>query len=420
MRRAVPAVAFPVVVCLALLGCTRDGGASNPQIVERAVTIATSLPLEGAGSADSIATNRMIQIYLDSLGNTVGGYAIVFKQYDTSTASGAPSDEVTCTATAQLQGATAGEVAVMGTHDDACDKVFAPLVNGTPETTLLQVSSSNTYPGMTVPWEPGEPEKYFPSGKRGFARVVTTDEQEGAAMASFAGNELDLKKCYVVNDGQSASQGVVRSFVAAAEVSGLEVLGSDPWDVSASSYKDLFNDMKVKDPDCLIISGIYGFNGRQLMKDKLAVLGNNSRVPVIASDGFLSSQGSLADAELEGVYITVPGLTLDELAASGGKPAALLAAYAAEYGSAPPTSGALYGTAAVQLILAAIVKSDGTRAGVRGAVFSGTGITIPAELSAIGKEFTIDPATGDTSAKDVSVLKIQSGQPSLVTSVSVS
>ena len=97
-----------------------------------------------------------------------------------------------------------------------------------------------------------------------------------------------------------------------------------------------------------------------------------------------------------------------------------LTAYAAEYGSAPPTSGALYGTAAVQLILAAIVKSDGTRAGVRGAVFSGTGITIPAELSAIGKEFTIDPATGDTSARDVSVLKIQAGQPTLVTSVSVS
>ena len=88
-------------------------------------------------------------------------------------------------------------------------------------------------------------------------------------------NELDLKKCYVVNDGQSASQGVVRSFVAAAEVSGLEVLGSDPWDATASSYKDLFNEMKVKDPDCLIISGTYGLNGRQLMKDKVAVLGNN-------------------------------------------------------------------------------------------------------------------------------------------------
>ena len=56
----------------------------------------------------------------------------------------------------------------------------------------------------------------------------------------------------------------------------------------------------------------------------------------------------------------------------------------------------------MQVILAAIEKSDGTRKGVTDAVFSGEGITIPADESVIGKEIKIDPATGDVNAKDIS------------------
>src|SRR5207253_1324743 len=87
----------------------------------------------------------------------------------------------------------------------------------------------------------------------------------------------------------------------------------------------------------------------------------------------------------------------------------LLDAYKAKYGADPRTNYALYGVAAVQVILAAIEKSDGTRKGVTDAVFSGAGITIPAATSALGKEIVINPATGDTSAKDISVLTEKGG-----------
>ena len=40
----------------------------------------------------------------------------------------------------------------------------------------------------------------------------------------------------------------------------------------------------------------------------------------------------------------------------------------------PPTNYALYGVQALQVILAAVEKSDGTRKGVTNAVFSGEGI----------------------------------------------
>ena len=55
------------------------------------------------------------------------------------------------------------------------------------------------------------------------------------------------------------------------------------------------------------------------------------------------------------------------------------------------------------MILAAIEKSDGTRKSVRDQVFEGAGVTIPAADAILGKEIKIDPATGDVSAKDISV-----------------
>ena len=65
----------------------------------------------------------------------------------------------------------------------------------------------------------------------------------------------------------------------------------------------------------------------------------------------------------------------------------------------------LYGVQALQMILAAIEKSDGTRRGVRDQVFAGAGITIAADRAIIGKTISIDPATGDTNINDVTVLR---------------
>ena len=59
--------------------------------------------------------------------------------------------------------------------------------------------------------------------------------------------------------------------------------------------------------------------------------------------------------------------------------------------------------AALQVILAAIEKSDGTRKGVNAAVFGGSGITISAADSVLGKEIKIDPKTGDVNTIDITV-----------------
>ena len=78
--------------------------------------------------------------------------------------------------------------------------------------------------------------------------------------------------------------------------------------------------------------------------------------------------------------------------------------YKAKYGQDPATAYALYGVAAVQVILAAIAKSDGTRKGVLDAGRSRRGITIPRRPSrSSARSSSIDPKTGDVNAKDMSI-----------------
>ena len=63
----------------------------------------------------------------------------------------------------------------------------------------------------------------------------------------------------------------------------------------------------------------------------------------------------------------------------------------------------------MQVILAAIEKSDGTRKGVP-RPSEGEGITIPADQAVLGKEIKIDPTTGDVTAKDISILLVKDGK----------
>ncbi len=45
-------------------------------------------------------------------------------------------------------------------------------------------------------------------------------------------------------------------------------------------------------------------------------------------------------------------------------------------------------------------------------MFEGDGITIPAEQAATGKAIHLDPATGDTTAVDISVMRNHDGKQS--------
>jgi len=302
--------------------------------------------------------------------------------------------------------ANTSEVAVMGTYNSGCALLEVPILNQAPGGAMLMVSHANTNPGLTKPWDPNTPDKYYPTGKRNYARVITTDDYQGTAAARFAAQDLKVKKCYVLDDNEIYGQGIAKAFADEAAKQGITIAGTQAWDGKQPNYTALMTGIKATNPDCVYLGGIYDNNGGQLIKDKVAVVGDNDKVKLIAPDGFTGYPDEDKLAQAQGEYLTFAGLDQSQMSATG--PAGtLLNAYKTKYGSAPPSSYVLYGVQALQVILKAIAASDGTRAGVTSQVFGGAGIDIPATDSILSKEIKINPQTGDVNTIDISILQMK-------------
>ena len=409
MIKPVKIGALVVAGALALAAC---GGGSDDAASGgggKTLVISSDLPMQGASADASTSTNNVIKLYLEQIGNKVGDYTIEFKEYDNSTAAKGSWDDAQCAKNAQDHVANAAEVAVMGTYNSGCAKIIVPVLNQAPDGPMLMVSHANTNPGLTKTWDPGEPDKFYPTGKRNYARVITTDDNQGVAAAQFLKQERGVTKCAVLNDNQTYGQGVATAVKGELANQGIEVVVDEAWDAKQPNYTAIMQKVKAAGADCLYFAGIYDNNGGQLVKDAVAVLGTPSEFVMMAPDGFTGYPDLQGLPEAEGLLLSFTGLSQDGILAAGGKAAEFIAAYEAKYGAKPVGSFSIYGGAALQVILAAIEKSDGTRAGINNAVFSGDGITISAADSVTGAEVKIDPATGDVVAKTITIQVLKGG-----------
>jgi len=408
MIKPVKIGALVVAGALALAAC---GGGSDEAASGggKTLVISSDLPLQGSSADASASSNNVIKLYLEQIGYKVGDYTIEFKEYDDSTAAKGSWDDAQCAKNAQDHVANAAEVAVMGTYNSGCAKIIVPVLNQAPDGPMLMVSHANTNPGLTKTWDPGEPEKFYPTGKRNYARVVTSDDYQGTAAAQFLKAERGVTKCAVINDNQTYGQGLATAVKAELAKQGVEIVVDEAWDAKQPNYTALMQKVKAAGADCLYFSGIYDNNGGQLVKDAVAVLGTPAEFVMMAPDGFTGYPDLQALPEAEGLLLSFTGLSQDGILAAGGKAADFVAAYEAKYGAKPVGSFSIYAGAALQVILAAIEKSDGTRASITNAVFSGDGITIPASDSVTGAEVKIDPATGDVVSKTITIQIMKGG-----------
>ncbi len=409
MRKPIGAVAIVAVAALGLAACGGGSSSASGGSSGKTLIISTDLPMQGSSKDASDSTVNAINLYLDQVNHKAGKYTVQLKTYDDSTAAAGQWDPATCSKNAQAHVANKNEVAVMGTFNSGCAELEVPVLNQDPSGPMLMVSHANTNPGLTKSWNPGEPQKYFPSGERSYARVVTTDDYQGTADADFA-KSVGAKKVYILNDNQVYGQGVAKAFQTEAVKDGLTVIANTPYDSKQPNYTALMNRIKSAGADMIFVGGIYDNNGGQLIKDKVAVLGDNTKVKFMAPDGWTGYPQFLSQSISAGVYLSFAGLSLQPLEQAGGAGAKFIASYKAKYNADPVGAYPLYGVAAIQAILQAISNSDGTRKGVRNAVFSGSGIDIPAAQSVLGKEIKIDPSTGDVNAKDISIELVKGGQ----------
>lgn len=367
--------------------------------------ISSDLPKQGGSADQSASTNKAIKLLIKQMGGKAGKYTIKFREYDNSTAAKGSWDDAQCAKNAQAHVAKRDEVAVVGTYNSGCAKIIVPILNQDPSGPMIMVSNANTNPGLTKAWEPGEPDKYYPTGLRNYYRVVTTDDNQGSAAATFA-KSLGVKSVYVLNDRQTYGQGVAKAFTTSAKKLGLNVLSSgdagEGWDDKAPNYEALFTKIAALNPDMVYVGGIFDLNGGQLVKDKVKYLGDNTKVKFMMPDGFTGYPDFLALPEAQGAYLSFTGLSIDQFP-KGGAAEKFGKAYLKEYGEAPTSSFSVYGAAAAQAILDAVSRSNGTRKDI---YLKMKTVDISAAKSVVGTRLKFDK-NGDITSKDITILVVK-------------
>jgi branched-chain amino acid transport system substrate-binding protein len=250
------------------------------------------------------------------------------------------------------------------------------------------VSPANTNPGLTKHWDPGEPQKYYPTGVRNYARVVATDDFQGPADAMWS-KSLGYKKVYVLNDKQTYGFGVATTYKNAAKKLGIQVVGFKGWDAKQSSYEALGNLIKKSGAQAVFLGGIACNNGAKLMQDlKATDPGLKLQMP----DGF--SDPNANGAVANGAYISVAGQPPKGLT---GKGALFVKSFGKQIGTTPNPYAA-YGAQAMDVMLNAVAAGGGDRSRTNKAVF-GMSIT-----NGILGTFTIN-STGDTNLTPITIYK---------------
>ena len=405
--------ALAIAGALALAACSGGSDSAGSDVL----VVGTDLPLQGASADASKSTNEVIALVLEQAGGKAGDYTVEVKEYDDSTAAKGAWDDAACAKNAQDHVANANEVAIMGTYNSGCAKIILPVAN---EAGLLMVSHANTYPGLTITWDAGEPALYYPSGARSYARVIAHDGFQGTAAAQYMYNELGKRTLALLDDTQAYGIGLADAVEAEFTKLGGTVLRSG-WDIKAGSINtSTFEKVKGQGADIVYYAGIFDNNGVQLVKDKTAVLGDNTVFPSMAPDGFSGYPVLREMPEAEGLWMTFAGKSLDGIKKGGGQAAAFIDAYVTKYGYEPNSSYAVYGGVAMQVIMKAIAASDGTRKGVLDAVFAGEQICLTAEESVSGMGFCLSTETGDVDTVTMTLQQMTGGVETDIRTIEIS
>jgi branched-chain amino acid transport system substrate-binding protein len=359
-------------------------GSGSPEVL-----IASDLPLQGAGRAQTTEMVQAIKFALKQRNFTAGGKQIGYQSCDDSTAQAGAWDSAKCASNARAYAGNKSVIGVVGTFNSGCAKIIVPVLNRANPGPMAMVSPANTSPGLTTDGpgaDPGEPDKYYPNGTRNYARVVANDQIQGPADAEYA-KQIGVTKVFVLNDKQTYGAGVAKTFKGAAQKLGLTIAGDQGWDAKQSSYEALANTIKQSGADGVFLGGIICNNGAKLIKDLKQGVPDAT---LIAPDGFSDPKSN--GTAFSDSYVSVAGQPPTGLKGKGKK---FVDDFGAQIGTTPnPYSQ--YGAQAMDVMLDAIAKSDGTRASVAKSLF---GLKI---VDGIIGSFTINEK-GDTSLNPITI-----------------
>jgi branched-chain amino acid transport system substrate-binding protein len=412
MRRTTAIAAF-AAIALAAVGCSSNsssGGSSSTSPSAAAggktVDIYSSLPMQGASSAQTIPLVNGIKLALSQAGGKAGQWTVSYQVLDDSTAAAGKWDPGQTAANARKVASDSKAVFYIGEFNSGASEVSIPILN---EAGIPQVSPANTYVGLTTSLPgsaPGEPQKYYPTGKRTYLRIVPIDSIQAAADL-IAMKNAGCTKVAVANDKEAYGAGLATLLELEKGFYGVTIASNTGIDPTAPNFRSYASTVQGQGANCFFFSGIVSNGAVQITKDV------HSAIPtakIFGGDGVCTD--SYTNASKGGVPAAIDPLlqctvaTQNLSAYPGGRD--FLAAYQAKYGGSSPDPYAIYGYAVMQLALNTI-KNLGAQGNSKTAVLAAlfADKAVQSVLGTYGFN-----ANGDTTLKSYGLYKVaSSGEP---------
>ena len=379
------------------------GGGGGGGEAAKSVTIYSSLPLQGASRPQTTALVKGIELALEQVGGKAGDIAVKYQSLDDSTAQAGTWTPEAASANARKVAQDDTAAVYIGEFNSGASAVSIPILN---EGGVPQISPANTAVGLTTDEpgaEPGEPDKYYPTGERTYARIVPKDTIQGAALATLM-KEDGCTKVQLLNDKEVYGAGLARNIESSSKEQGLEIISNEAIDKNAANYRSLSSKAQGAGADCMVFSGITGNNAAQIYKDFAATLPDAKLYGPdgVAESGFADpKEGGIPADVASRVKVTVATLSPEEYPPEGQK---FFQDFEQKYNEKNPDPYSIYGYEAMRLALDAIERSGtGAKEDVLKAIFE------TKDRASVLGTYSIDE-NGDTSLTDYGVYTIKGGE----------
>jgi branched-chain amino acid transport system substrate-binding protein len=395
-------------------GAASSGGSSSSSS-GKTIDIYSDLPLTGAVTAQTVPALNGEKLALKQAGGKAGQWTVHFVSLNDATATSPTNYDLNvCQANARKAATDPKAVYLIGPFNSGCAEVEIPITN---QAGLAQVSPANTYPGLTTNdpgTAPGEPGKYYPTGKRTYLRIVPRDTIQGQA-GLVAMKQEGCTRVAVADDKTPYGVGLATQVQLHGKDNGITVTGVTPLDPTSPNFRSYASTVKASGANCVYTA--FDPPGEvELVKDI------NAAVPtakIFGGDGVCS--GGETNPKMGGFPASIAPLFFCTVATQGlttypgGK--AFLAAYKSAYGVSSPDPYSIYGYEDMQLALRTIAKlgaQGDSKSAVVAALFATTNYA-----GAIGT-YGFDK-NGDTTLKSYGLYKVgPDGNPLFFKTITVS
>jgi branched-chain amino acid transport system substrate-binding protein len=403
VRWAVGAIVALAGAALAA-GCGAQASAEN-HVVGPRLTVYASLPFEGSSASTARAVLGGIELALDETHGRIGRYRIDLRVLNDATVASEGWDPGQTSANARRAAGDPSTIGYIGEVDSGASAVSIPLLN---RAGIPQVGPTSTAVGLTTDGpgaSPGEPEKYYPTSRRTFVRVVPNDAVQ-AAVQMRVQVDAGCRRVVVLDDGGVDGRDAASSFAAVARRSAVRVIDIDQYS-PGGNVRAVAASVAASGADCALITGLDDRTAAQLSERLAAVA---PEVQLFGWSGLAGpaytdpADGGVAAWLAPALELTDPGLAASQYPPSGRR---FEAAYARLYGSSAPS--AIYGYEAMSLLLDAVTRAThrGRLAADRSAVLAALRQT--RDRHSVLGTYSIN-SDGDTTLDRYGIYRIRDGR----------